>query len=125
MLQWETFNLYSYDLCNTPKNIRQVCSIRGSLASSCRLALQAWNTFTRKLPVQQLGPLLSQIVYTVLPLLDSHPDDVAGIMNYLIVDHLDAYVARALFSHLPISWLKVEDAGGREGLLYDGANMGG
>lgn len=59
-----------------------------------RLALDAWEAFTKKLPVVQLGPLVSQIVYTVLPWLDRYPTRVVAILQYMVVENDKTYAKR-------------------------------
>lgn len=56
------------------------------------VALDAFDTFTRRLPLKKLGPLVSQIVFTVLPLLSKCPDRVASILRYIVIDNGAAYV---------------------------------
>lgn len=66
--------------------------ISSSFFLNTRLALDAWNAFTRRLPVAQLGPHVSQIVYTVLPFLNDQPEKVTSVLEYIIVDNAKTYV---------------------------------
>ncbi|WAQ99000.1 ATR-like protein [Mya arenaria] len=50
---------------------------------SCR----AWNCFVRSLELPFLGQMMSQIIATLLPLLELMPKQVADIFNYMIVDN--------------------------------------
>lgn len=51
------------------------------------LCCEAWYRFVQNIELESLGPLLGQIVATLLPLLESVPDLVAVIFNFLIVDN--------------------------------------
>jgi len=51
------------------------------------LCCEAWNCFVRLLDVNVLGPMLSQIVANLLPLLKTEPAKVSEIFKFLIVDN--------------------------------------
>ncbi|KAK2190032.1 hypothetical protein NP493_91g01005 [Ridgeia piscesae] len=51
------------------------------------LCAKAWNCFVHSVDVQSLGPMLSQILVSLLPLLRQRPKQVAEIFSYLIVDN--------------------------------------
>ena len=51
------------------------------------LCCEAWNCFVRLLDVNVLGPMLSQIVANLLPLLKTEPAKVSEIFEFLIVDN--------------------------------------
>lgn len=51
------------------------------------LCCEAWNCFVRLLDVNVLGPMLSQIVANLLPLLKTEPVKVSEIFEFLIVDN--------------------------------------
>ncbi|XP_064619014.1 serine/threonine-protein kinase ATR-like [Lineus longissimus] len=55
---------------------------------------KAWNTFVRSVHISSLGPMLSQIVVTLIPLLNKLPIQVATIFNFLIIEN-----RRALKQH--------------------------
>ena len=54
------------------------------------LCCEAWNGFVRLLDANVLGPMLSQIVANLLPLLKTEPAKVSEIFEFLIVDNKDA-----------------------------------
>jgi len=39
-----------------------------------------------------LGPLLATVVVSILPLLDQCPDETAGILEWLVVEHEEDFV---------------------------------
>ena len=51
------------------------------------LCCEAWDCFVRLLDVNVLGPMLSQIVANLLPLLKTEPTKVSKIFEFLIVDN--------------------------------------
>ncbi|XP_071964795.1 serine/threonine-protein kinase ATR-like isoform X2 [Antedon mediterranea] len=51
------------------------------------LSCRAWDCFVRSVDLPSLGPMLSQIVITLLPLLHQLPEQVASIYHYLIVEN--------------------------------------
>lgn len=51
------------------------------------LCCEAWNCFVRLLDINVLGPMLSQIVANLLPLLKTEPAKVSEIFEFLIVDN--------------------------------------
>jgi len=51
------------------------------------LCCEAWNCFVRLLDVSVLGPMLSQIVANLLPLLKTEPAKVSEIFEFLIVSN--------------------------------------
>ena len=51
------------------------------------LCCEAWNCFVRLLDVSVLGPMLSQIVANLLPLLRTEPAKVSEIFEFLIVEN--------------------------------------
>jgi len=51
------------------------------------LCCEAWNCFVHLLDVNVLGPMLSQIVANLLPLLKTEPAKVSEIFEFLIVDN--------------------------------------
>ncbi|CAL1526088.1 unnamed protein product, partial [Lymnaea stagnalis] len=78
---------------------RQISSIRHKVMNTLRLGLQftersfveisckAWNCFVRSLDLSMLGVMMSQIIATLLPLLQALPGQVAEIFNYMIVEN--------------------------------------
>lgn len=51
------------------------------------LCCEAWDCFVRLLDVDVLGPMLSQIVANLLPLLKSEPAKVSKIFEFVIIDN--------------------------------------
>ena len=51
------------------------------------LGCEAWSCFVRSIDLEALGPMLSQIVVNIQPLLPIVPKLVADIYRYLIVEH--------------------------------------
>ncbi|XP_025077039.1 serine/threonine-protein kinase ATR-like isoform X1 [Pomacea canaliculata] len=78
---------------------KHITSIRHKVVNTLRLGLQfkdtsfveiscrAWNCFVRSLELPILGQMLSQILATLLPLLLQIPQQVAEIINYMIVEN--------------------------------------
>ncbi|XP_052796079.1 serine/threonine-protein kinase ATR-like isoform X2 [Mya arenaria] len=76
-----------------------ISGIRHKVMSTLRIGLQikdeqfteiscrAWNCFVRSLELPFLGQMMSQIIATLLPLLELMPKQVADIFNYMIVDN--------------------------------------
>jgi hypothetical protein len=56
-----------------------------------RTALQGWAILIRKLPANHLGPMLSNLVYVTLGLVDAFPQEVVAILRYLIVENAEFY----------------------------------
>lgn len=54
------------------------------------LCCAAWDCFVRNIDVETLGSILGQIVATLLPLLDTCSDQVAAILNFLIIENRSA-----------------------------------
>ena len=55
-----------------------------------RINASAWDAFVRILGVQELGPLVSQIAVSILPLYSSCAEQIRAILYYLVVDNADA-----------------------------------
>ena len=53
------------------------------------LCCEAWNCFVHLLDASVLGPMLSQIVANLLPLLETEPAKVSEIFEFLVVDNSD------------------------------------
>ena len=51
------------------------------------LCCAAWDGFVRNIDVECLGPLLGQIVATLLPLLDVCGEKVANILSFLAIEN--------------------------------------
>lgn len=51
------------------------------------LCCAAWDGFVRNIDVECLGPLLGQIVATLLPLLDVCGEKVANILSFLVIEN--------------------------------------
>ncbi|XP_077988664.1 serine/threonine-protein kinase ATR-like [Glandiceps talaboti] len=54
------------------------------------LNCKAWDCLVHSVELSSLGPMLSQIIVTLLPLLHQLPQEVAAIYHYLIVENRDA-----------------------------------
>lgn len=59
------------------------CKDKQMMEVSCR----AWNCFVTSLELPFLGQMMSQIIATLLPLLEPLPKQVADIFSYIIVDN--------------------------------------
>ena len=55
-----------------------------------RLNASAWDAFVRILGVHELGPLVSQIAVSILPLYSSCAEQIRSILYYIVVDNADA-----------------------------------
>ncbi|RUS83841.1 hypothetical protein EGW08_008382 [Elysia chlorotica] len=78
---------------------KHITSIRHKMMNTLRLALnfrkpdfvdiscKAWNCFVRSIELPLLGPMMSQVIATLLPLLQILPDQVVPIINYMIVEN--------------------------------------
>ncbi|XP_033634079.1 serine/threonine-protein kinase ATR-like [Asterias rubens] len=55
------------------------------------LSCRAWHCFVQSVEPSALGPMISQVIVTLLPLLHQLPEQVAKIYNYLIVENRDSY----------------------------------
>ncbi|XP_041373194.1 serine/threonine-protein kinase ATR-like [Gigantopelta aegis] len=78
---------------------KHISSIRHKMMNTLRLGLQfrdrdfieiscrAWNCFVRSLDLPLLGTMMSQIIATLLPLLDPLPAQVSDIFTYMIVQN--------------------------------------
>ncbi|GFO31552.1 serine/threonine-protein kinase atr [Plakobranchus ocellatus] len=78
---------------------KHITSIRHKVMNTLRLGLnfrepsfveiscKAWSCFVRSIELPLLGPMMSQIVATLLPLLQVLPEQVAQIINYMIVEN--------------------------------------
>ncbi|XP_015779599.1 PREDICTED: serine/threonine-protein kinase ATR-like, partial [Acropora digitifera] len=53
------------------------------------LSCDAWDSFVRNVELSSLGPMLSQIVVTLLPYLNKLPARVSPIFHFLIVENKD------------------------------------
>eukprot|EP00058_Branchiostoma_floridae_P009059 XP_002594547.1 hypothetical protein BRAFLDRAFT_104468 [Branchiostoma floridae] len=60
--------------------------VKGFPELSCR----AWDCFVHSVELSCLGPMLSQIVVTLLPLLQTQAKPVAGVFSFLIQDNREA-----------------------------------
>ena len=64
------------------------------------LSCDAWESFVRNVELSSLGPMLSQIVITLLPYLNTFPARVTQIFHFLIVEnktHLQGYFHEIYF----------------------------
>ncbi|XP_022250452.1 serine/threonine-protein kinase ATR-like, partial [Limulus polyphemus] len=52
-----------------------------------QICAQAWNTFVHNVELQSLGSLLNQVMTALLPLLQFHPQGVAAIFHFLVVEN--------------------------------------
>ncbi|XP_076341859.1 serine/threonine-protein kinase ATR-like [Tachypleus tridentatus] len=52
-----------------------------------QICTQAWNTFVHNVELQSLGSLLNQVMTALLPLLQFHPQGVATIFHFLVVEN--------------------------------------
>ncbi|XP_076348259.1 serine/threonine-protein kinase ATR-like [Tachypleus tridentatus] len=52
-----------------------------------QICTQAWNTFVHNVELQSLGSLLNQVMTALLPLLQFHPQGVAAIFHFLVVEN--------------------------------------
>lgn len=61
-----------------------------------------WDVFIRLLPINHLGPILSEVVVALLPYLERGvcPERVEALMTYLIVDHREEL--REYFAFVPL-----------------------
>ncbi|XP_012937158.1 serine/threonine-protein kinase ATR [Aplysia californica] len=78
---------------------KHISTIRHKVMNTLRLGLQftekpfteisckAWNCFVRSLELPLLGVMMSQIIATLLPLLQCLPEQVAQIFDYMIVEN--------------------------------------
>ncbi|XP_022100883.1 serine/threonine-protein kinase ATR-like [Acanthaster planci] len=55
------------------------------------LSCRAWQCFVHSVEPSSLGPMISQVIVTLLPLLHQLPEQVAKIYNFLIVENRDAF----------------------------------
>nr|XP_034325117.1 serine/threonine-protein kinase ATR isoform X2 [Crassostrea gigas] len=77
---------------------KHIGTIRHKVVGTLRIGLQftdrefieincrAWNCFVKSLELSVLGQMMSQIIATILPLLEYLPKQVAEIINFIIVD---------------------------------------
>lgn len=80
---------------------RNITAMRSKVLATLRTALQltddpfprlnasAWDTFVRILGVKELGPLVSQIVVSVLPLYSSCAEQIRSILYYIVVENAE------------------------------------
>ncbi|GFR86846.1 serine/threonine-protein kinase atr, partial [Elysia marginata] len=78
---------------------KHITTIRHKVMNTLRLALnfreakfveiscKAWNCFVKSIELPLLGPMMSQVVATLLPLLQILPEQVVQIINYMIVEN--------------------------------------
>ena len=78
-----------------------IIAVRLKVLATLRTALQltedpfpqlnasAWDTFVRILGVQELGPLVSQIAVSVLPLHSSCAEQIRSILYYIVVENAE------------------------------------
>ncbi|XP_062573409.1 serine/threonine-protein kinase ATR-like [Saccostrea cucullata] len=81
---------------------KHIGTIRHKVIGTLRIGLQftdrefieiicrAWNCFVKSLELSFLGQMMSQIIATLLPLLEHLPKQVAEIINFIIVDNRSA-----------------------------------
>ncbi|XP_038072304.1 serine/threonine-protein kinase ATR-like [Patiria miniata] len=55
------------------------------------LSCRAWQCFVQSVEPSSLGPMISQVIVTLLPLLHQLPEQVAKIYNFLIVENRDTF----------------------------------
>ncbi|XP_030832739.1 serine/threonine-protein kinase ATR-like [Strongylocentrotus purpuratus] len=58
------------------------------------LSCKAWDCFVHSVDASSLGPMLSQVIVTLLPLLNQLPQQVSTIIHTLIIDNRDAFSDR-------------------------------
>nr|XP_022332154.1 serine/threonine-protein kinase ATR-like isoform X2 [Crassostrea virginica] len=78
---------------------KHIGTIRHKVVGTLRIGLQftdrefieincrAWNCFVKSLEMSFLGQMMSQIIATILPLLEDLPKQIAEIINFIIVDN--------------------------------------
>ncbi|XP_071509803.1 serine/threonine-protein kinase ATR-like [Diadema antillarum] len=54
------------------------------------LSCKAWDCFVHSVEVPSLGPMLSQVIVTLLPLLNQLPQQTSAIIQFLIIENKDA-----------------------------------
>ncbi|EDV26575.1 uncharacterized protein TRIADDRAFT_54712 [Trichoplax adhaerens] len=52
-----------------------------------RLACRAWNSFVKSVELSSLGPMLSQIIAILYPVMKKYAEFVSPVLDYLIVDN--------------------------------------
>ncbi|XP_013417435.1 serine/threonine-protein kinase ATR-like isoform X2 [Lingula anatina] len=57
------------------------------------VSYKAWNVYVRSIDLSALGPMLSQIIVSLLPLLYELPAQVSQLFNYLIVENRNALLS--------------------------------
>ncbi|XP_063984803.1 serine/threonine-protein kinase ATR-like [Diachasmimorpha longicaudata] len=65
-----------------------------------KLSCYVWDCFLRKLSLEDLGPLLSTICVSMVPLLDSCPQKANAMMEFLLIDNheaLQSYISELFF----------------------------
>ena len=65
-----------------------------------KLSLNAWKAFIETCEIADLGPLLSTIIVSLLPLMNIAQNDISAIFNYLLIDnyvHMKAYFSELFF----------------------------
>ncbi|KAK8760866.1 hypothetical protein V5799_027868 [Amblyomma americanum] len=84
---------------------RHVTALRMKLMATLKLALRLnhgefpsintglWSTFIHNLEPASTGPLLSQIVATLLPLLKLDPEGATSIFNFLFIDNREHHIS--------------------------------
>ncbi|XP_041465563.1 serine/threonine-protein kinase ATR-like [Lytechinus variegatus] len=58
------------------------------------LSCKAWDCFIHSVDASSLGPMLSQVIVTLLPLLNQLPQQVSTIIHTLIIDNRDVFSER-------------------------------
>ncbi|KAK0088729.1 hypothetical protein PV325_010836 [Microctonus aethiopoides] len=65
-----------------------------------KLACYAWDSFIRNVAVKELGPLLSTICVSLIPLLECFPVEANSMLEYLLIDNnalLSNYISELFF----------------------------
>uniref|UniRef100_A0AAG5CQS0 Serine/threonine-protein kinase ATR n=1 Tax=Anopheles atroparvus TaxID=41427 RepID=A0AAG5CQS0_ANOAO len=76
----------------TPFRFKIIALLRTALAATegatfTRYCVNAWRIFVCTVEVSVLAPLLSTVFVTLVPLLESYPDDVGYIFRYLVLEN--------------------------------------
>ncbi|XP_011304533.1 serine/threonine-protein kinase atr-like [Fopius arisanus] len=65
-----------------------------------RLSCYAWDCFLRNVSLEDLGPLLPTICVSMVPLLDSYPQEANAMMEFLLIDNnvaLQSHISEIFF----------------------------
>ncbi|GLH15962.1 Serine/threonine-protein kinase ATM [Gryllus bimaculatus] len=64
-------------------------ALRLNHANFPHLTIAAWNAFVHSLDDTSLGPLLSTVFASLLPLLETYPKEVASVFEYIVVEKME------------------------------------